>query len=522
MRIITALVLAAYVHAVPLQAIYVNGVAGSDSNSGAKGSPLKTIMKAASAAAASSKAGHGAVDVWIAGGEYSGPFNFNAAHSGSPSAPIAYRSNDGEQVLLSGGKSIPPSLLSASDSGIFTVDLTKFGIHNFGELRGENGVQLGTCQIRKLEAFWNDKPMTLARYPNLNLSTGLSKFLRLRQMGSRKQERTSAENTDKGFQPSQIFALVGDKDHGVLGVSAARAKTWAAEPDIWFAGYFGWDWADAFIKPASVREKNATNEEVEVVVTSDTMPNYNFMNNDRAYAVNALSELDQPGEYYVNNKTGLLSLIPPKATNSTAAYQNNLKNVPRSTDTLRVSVLDSCVLCLQGGVTDLSFVGLEVGYSRGDAVLLDERTANVILRNCTIHNVGGVGAHLTGKNITFIDSTISDVGCQGVNITGGDIETLEPVLCVPISVSRCCVCLLASIRFICCDLHGCSIHLFALLQSYPHHPTTPLPPRAATACRILLLLASLASSAPTPPVSPGLAWANGSAAAPFPTALIKQ
>ena len=66
------------------------------------------------------------------------------------------------------------------------------------------------------------------------------------------------------------------------------------------------DWADSHVKLSSIDI-----EKKEISIDSSTKPVYNFTKNARVLAENALSELDQPEEYYIDKDNLMIYFIPP-------------------------------------------------------------------------------------------------------------------------------------------------------------------------------------------------------------------
>ncbi|MBM4092445.1 MAG: hypothetical protein FJ276_23925 [Planctomycetes bacterium] len=85
---------------------------GDDARTGTRDQPFATIHRAQEAARAARQARPGeAVTVTLRGGQYQldRPLVFSAADSGaSLDAPVRYRAGDGEEVVLSGGRTITP------------------------------------------------------------------------------------------------------------------------------------------------------------------------------------------------------------------------------------------------------------------------------------------------------------------------------------------------------------------------------------------------------------------------------
>jgi hypothetical protein len=111
--------------------------------------------------------------------------NFTKEDSGTPEAPIVYRSYPGEKAVLVGGASInPKDFTKVTDKGILdriidetartqivSVNLKAKGFYNIGEpyLEGAYSYsdKLGlTKPARAPELFVNGKLMTVSRYPN--------------------------------------------------------------------------------------------------------------------------------------------------------------------------------------------------------------------------------------------------------------------------------------------------------------------------------------------------------------------
>jgi len=94
---------------------------------------------------------------------------------------------------------------------VVQADLRALGITPYGEVKGGG-----------LELFFDDKPMTLARWPN----EGFIKITGLVEPNTVDVHGAKGSKTGK-------FMYEGD-----------RPKRWAGEKDIWMHGYWFWDWSE--------------------------------------------------------------------------------------------------------------------------------------------------------------------------------------------------------------------------------------------------------------------------------------
>ena len=162
-------------------AFYVS-LSGNDSwsgklvepNSRKTDGPFATLEKARDAIRDLKKTGplpDGGITVYIRGGNYSisKTLEFNAEDSGAESSPMIWQAYPGEEVHFIGGKVITdfelvdePDVLGRIDKAyhdrIYKTNLKAQGITDYGEIDPKSG--------NRMELFFNNKYMTIARYPN--------------------------------------------------------------------------------------------------------------------------------------------------------------------------------------------------------------------------------------------------------------------------------------------------------------------------------------------------------------------
>lgn len=382
--------------------LYVS-VSGSDEWSGHRaspdgnaGGPFATLQRARDAVRqlkASMGLPEGGVTIWIAPGTYSLDTGLvlMSEDSGEPGKPITYRATTEEQVRISGGKAITgwrkvdddPTLgrlEPAARGNVLEANLKKHGVNDFGKLRsrgfGRSTVPAG------LELFFKDEPMTLSRWPN----TGFVKIA-----GSPE--------------------LTGDEHGGTLGGLSAgfyyegdRPGQWADTNDIWVHGYWAYDWANSYEHIASLDTQK------RLIKTSPPYGNYGFRKGQRFYFLNILEELNEPGEWYLDHKSGVLYFWPP---------------APMNEGDVTVSLVESPLLLLKN-VSHIEFHGLTFTCTRADAISIEGGSGNRIT-NCTICNVGNSGVVVNGGDNHGIENCgIAQTGDGGISLTGGDRRTLAP------------------------------------------------------------------------------------------------
>jgi hypothetical protein len=184
-----------------------------------------------------------------------------------------------------------------------------------------------------------------------------------------------------------------------IEAEGGRAARWVGEPDLWIAGYFGEDWSFETL-PAFIAGSG------RLATAMD--PLYRMRDGARFYVSHALSELDQPGEWWRDAKAGIVHVIPRRGLG----------------DAIEASVADR-LLDIEGAV-HVRIEDLTFERSRGDAVRVTGGT-DVIVQRCTIRWTGGRGIVFEGATRSGLrQSAVTDTGEGGVSLDGGDRKTLTP------------------------------------------------------------------------------------------------
>jgi hypothetical protein len=329
------------------------------------------------------KMSQGGVTVEVAQGEYQREqaFELSAEDSGSEDAPVVYRARQGEEVRLVGGKVVTgfetvtdPAILERlcpeARGNVLQADLRALGISDFGEVKGGG-----------LELFFQDKPMTLARWPNEG-------FIRIVDL--------------VGGDPVDVRGTKGDKI-GKFMYEGDRPKRWGGEKDIWVHGYWFWDWSDQRHKVESI------DTERRIISVAPPYHGYGYRVGQWFYGLNILAELDVPGEWYLDRETGILYFWPPTPIEQSQAA---------------VSVIDTMVK--MENVAHVTIRGITFEAARGTAIIITNGTHNRIV-GCTLRNLGSWAVSISGgANNGVVGCDIYETGNGGISLSGGNRERLEP------------------------------------------------------------------------------------------------
>ncbi len=308
------------------------------------------------------------------------PFELTADDSGAEGAPIVYRARKGGEVRLVGGRSVTgfepvvdPAVVARLDEAargkVLQADLKALGIDDFGPVQGGG-----------LELFFQDKPMTVARWPN----EGFVKIVDL-----------------VGGKPVDVRGTKGDRI-GKFMYEGDRPRRWKEENDAWVHGYWFWDWSDQRHKVESI------DLERRILSVAPPYHGYGYRKGQWFYAFNLLAEIDQPGEWYLDRSSGILYFWPPEPIERGEAL---------------VSMLDTLVT--MEGVAHVALEGMTFEAARGTAVTIRDGTA-VRVAGCTLRNLGRAVQISGGTGCGVEDCTIYQLADGGVALSGGDRKTLTP------------------------------------------------------------------------------------------------
>jgi len=367
---------------------YFVSTEGSDANPGTQAQPFATLRRARDAVHELKKSSNLPVEgvtVWVQPGTYyvNEALTLSNEDSGTKNAPIVYRGQPGREVRIVGGKQVKgfrpvtdPDILKRFNPSVreklVCADLKEEGITDFGQV---------AARSNRLELFFRDEPMQLARWPN----EGFVKIVEV-----------------VGETPNTTHGIKGAKE-GKFTYSDDRPKRWADEQEIWLHGYWFWDWSDSFEKVLSIDTRK------RIIELARPYHNYGYRNGQRYYALNILTELDRPGEWYLDRDKGILYFLPPAPIDEGRAVLSTLRNL---------FVLKNC--------SYVTIRDLVLEATRSTAVTISGGTSNTVA-GCTIRNTGSWAVSISGG------SKNSVLGCDiyrtaegGVSLSGGDRKTLTP------------------------------------------------------------------------------------------------
>ena len=362
---------------------------GDDTNPGTEDKPFASLERARDEIRlikASGPLPAGGFTVEVRGGVYelSRPFELTEKDSGAENASIVYRAQKGAMVRLVGGRTVTgwkqvtdPAVLARLDEStrgkVWQADLRALGIIDFSKVAASE---------KRIEFFFQDKPMTLARWPNEG-------FVKITEV--------------LGPTPVDIRGTKGCKE-GKFAYDGNRPQRWAAEKDIWVHGYWFWDWSEQRHRVESI------DTEKHVITIKPPYHGYGYRKGQWFYAFNLLCEIDCPGEWYLDQSTGVLYFWPPASLEKSSAV---------------VSIVPA--LITMTNTSYVTFRGMVLEACRETAIQISGGRHNLIA-GCTIRNTGQNAVSICGTESGVVGCDIYETGTGGILLNGGDRRTLTPAM----------------------------------------------------------------------------------------------
>ena len=256
-------------------------------------------------------------------------------------------------------------------------DLFEYGIDEIPDIVPYG--QSYSMPVSPVGVYYNEKPMTLSRYPN-------SGYLSIKNV----YDNGSFSSTDENDPNNR---------GGRFLYSGADTSSWEKD-DIWMFCYPRYDWQHLFIKLSSVSDN-----EITTYHPSDG----GFIYDQGFYFVNVFEELDSPGEYYIDREKNRLYIYP----------EGDIENAD-----VGICIYDKRILEVEGvnniTVEDITFAGTRNGIA-------DVRDCvNVDFNKC-IMSLGGKYA-LNFDDVVecdFANGEISYIGGKGISVRSGSKKTMD-------------------------------------------------------------------------------------------------
>ncbi|MBQ2630523.1 MAG: right-handed parallel beta-helix repeat-containing protein, partial [Kiritimatiellae bacterium] len=336
---------------------------------------------------------------------------------GPEDSHVEWCAKPGAEVRISGGRLVEVDPEPVTDEEVVNLlpekarknvvqyDLRKLGVADWGDYlyNFEDAVQRrvantwnqgeftmgshpppsGTKSRGRMELFVDDKPLTVARSaPGVvyHIDKLLGKILR-------KGHGIGYDCTDEGWFTSK----------------EPLPAAWGKEPDPHVCGCWCRDWAEQHQRIDRLDLATGTIE------LSRPWHQYRYKAGGYFYGFNMLSELDEPGEWYIHRKSGKLIVWMPEA----------------EAGTRRVELSMASRLFGLTGAKDVVFRGLVFETCRNSALRMKD-CADCRVEDCTIRNVGQHalvvedGERCGARNCRFYG-----MGGGGAWLVDGNRETLK-------------------------------------------------------------------------------------------------
>lgn len=407
---------------------------GSDDQPGTESAPFASLEKARDTIRQARRDGTikqgEAVTVLLEPGDYflNKSFELTAEDSGSDTGPVQFRSKIPNTARLIGGFVVPTSAFkkivddrmlaridSKSKNKILVADLNSLNIPGMEQWRDNFR---GRPDMPP-ELFFNEQPMTVARWPNsdwFGFKTTLDSG-RVHDDKTEEDNRKAAEKAGVRFVHPDADTT---KPHGGTIVydeeslknrEPNRFERWNVEEGVWLFGYWVHDWAEEALRVAAINTKDktlATRAPHYYGIGGNTWSDFSER---RYFALNLLEELDAPGEWYLDRKANSLYFYPPKKFGKD--------------DSIILSTLSPELIRLDN-TQFVRILELSLGPTFGGAIRIKGGERNEIA-GCRIFNTGAHGILVEGgKEHSVRSCDLFNIGSCGVSLSGGDRKNLTP------------------------------------------------------------------------------------------------
>jgi hypothetical protein len=384
--------------------------AGAEAGGGGeKGSPYQTLVQARDGLRAARKSGAlkpgEAVTVFVGPGVYrlESSFELTAEDGGTADAPVTYRALKRGQARIQGGVTLAPeSFRTLTDERVLSrLDPAVRGkvlVCDVSAAAGSGFATFKTAYQGVPSGPWlyvNRQPMTLARWPNADApEAGWAGF---------------AKAVDTGLpKPDASDPAMRKARPGSFEFDDPRPARWNLEEGVWLLGYWTHDWSDEVIRVASYdREKK--------VISLAAPHGYGIMGGTwgaakrRFFALNALEELDAPGEWYLDRPGKQLYFCPAE----------DIK------ESLIVLATLSQPLVKISGAKNVKFIEFALEYGHGEGISMSG-AEGVEIAGCVVANCAGGGISINGTANTVRSCDVFNLGKSGIYLNGGDRKMLTP------------------------------------------------------------------------------------------------
>lgn len=390
------------------QHLYVSADAAAGGD-GSRQRPYPSLVQArdhirAQRNAESRKPGE-AVTVHVGPGVYAldESFELSAQDSGAADAPIVYRARELGTARLQGGVVLEPaSFKPVTEAAVLSrLNAAVRKTVRVCELAGKVPAPFSEFKTAFRGApvgpwlYVNHRPMTLARWPNAT--------------GTAADWATFSKALDTGLpQPEAADPALRKPHPGSFLFDDPRPAQWNLSEGVWLLGYWTHDWSDEVIRVASYDQQ-------QKLVTLAAPHSYGINAGTwgaatrRFFAMNALEELDAPGEWYLDRARKLLYFYP-EADLSAAEIVLATLSEP---------------LVTVSGAKHVKLVGLTLEYGHGDGILA-RNTEGLEIAGCVVANLAGGGISLDGSANVVRSCDLFHIGRGGISLNGGDRKSLTP------------------------------------------------------------------------------------------------